>query len=110
MIPKDTPTPIPAFSPVDRLSDDGAGEVCTVEDVGDMLNTVELEDGVFVGIATFHPKAAIAPTVEGVVNVVVTIVQAVDSVGGVDAYVNVIPGSTVDKQSPTAWPDWPWAR
>lgn len=85
--------------------------VKTVELVAEPVDASEVAlDVVVVGLATFHPTTAIAPTVEDDVNVVVTIVYAVDSVAGVEAYVNVIPGSTVDKQSPSTWPVCPLAR
>lgn len=77
------------------------------------LGVLEAEAIVVVVVAparlTFHPTTAIAPTLVVWVKVVVTIVQLVDAVIGVDAYVKVIPGNTCDQQSPTTWPLRPFA-
>lgn len=94
--PRETPKPIPTFAPVDRSldgvdEDEGRGVEDVVDEVGPVLGTnadeevvddvvpevVEAEADVVVEVAptrlTFHPTTPIAPTVEALGKVVVTI-------------------------------------
>jgi hypothetical protein len=111
-MPRATPTPIPAFAPVDRPLDGVVEDVG--EDVCDELATVvvEVEDVVDVVSAswTFHPTIAIAPTLEASARVVEVIVHEYELSDGVDAYVNVTPASTLDRQFPPIEPACPFTR
>lgn len=113
--PRATPTPIPASAPVDRPLGgvvEDVGE--TTEGVCDELATVvaEVEDIVDIVSAgwTFHPTIAIAPTLEASARVVEVIVHEYELSDGVDAYVNVTPASTLDRQFPPIEPACPFAR
>lgn len=109
------PKPIAVLAPTESLPlyrIDGPG---VVEEVGDATVNGEVGEGcgkaeVLTARSTFHPRTPIAPTVDFAVNVVVAVAHDKLAVPEVDAYVKTMPGSTSDKQFPTACPTSPPSR
>lgn len=131
MTPMPTPTPMPMAALVGRPDDDvppdglpvgspavgpvvvtspGIGKVDEVvggveEGAGDVV--VDVLDG---SISIFHPTTAMAPTLERLVSVVVSMDHSSGDPTEVEAKVSTAPDVTSDRQSPAMEPGVPRAR
>lgn len=108
--PSDTPSPIPAFMPVGipLLLFDEILIPLEIADGDSDVTFVELVEGSGVDVeaarATLNPTTAMAPTLDEVDIVVVTILQSVVAVEGVEAYVKIIPFEMPEMQLPLTGP------